>query len=207
LSLDGANQTAALPANGLTATLQGNQLEIKTQHMNVTTKYPGFSIDVSQDETYALALVDPPTPNLASPGKVMVLTPINTPKPDTSAVLTPGLQIAEAVIAPLLAVVGVALGVASFKGPLAQKLSARTAKIVARVIAALVAAVGIAFAAALESIRLTLQNGDHTLPPFNTAINVALGGITFPAGTGVKFSAEQAAFADGVQITIATHFA
>lgn len=201
--LDGASQPATIAAHGLNVSLDGDTLTLDLKPLNVQTKYAGVSLNANIAEDMTMSLV----PKTGDPSQmVFILTNANPSTPDVTAQLSEGAQIASAVLSILIFALTAALTVLTFKGPLAQRLSTRAAKIWARVIAVAAGVVGLVIANVEGWIALAQQGETHDLPDFAPLITAGLGGITFPGGTQVRFNATAGQFANGMLITIAPQF-
>ena len=200
---DGAERAARLAPGKLQVSLEGELLNFKMAPMNVDTSHAGFSLDAIVTEQLQMRLADKPGDPDA---KIFILSDVAGVAPDVSVVMSPGVQVATAIATVVATALGTALMVVTFKGPLAGKLSATTAKLWARIIAGALSLIALTIAMTPVWIDLALKGEQHDLPEFGPVLTVGLKGLTWPGTTTTKFLAVEGQFADGMLITVDPQF-
>jgi P-47 protein len=203
--VDGVQRTATLAPNTLRLALDGDSLALTMTPLNVETKYPGISLDVTITERLQMSLNDNPN----HPGsRFFALTEVDGIPPKIQMVASAGVEIATAVIGGLITLVSLALSVKTFKGPLMRglKLSESSAKVWARVIAVVVSIASTFVASRIAWLALAEKGEVSDIADFGPVLTSGLAGITWPGSGTTNFVAVEGEFADGMLITVDPQF-
>lgn len=197
--LDGVDRAATISAGNLNLAFDGDKLRLTITAMHMETAWPGFTLSVTLREAFMMSLV----PKADKDDTIFMLNNVDAIDPDIQTNITPGVQIATAVVGTVLAVAGAALGVMTVKGPLVKHLSATAAKYVARIIAGAAGTLGAVIAVTPQLIEAGLQAGDPKgIPGFQDALNVGLARISWPGRPDTKFVPVEGHFANAMVVTI-----
>lgn len=206
---DGKPRDATLAANALTLTLEGEELHFKMTPLNVTTGYPGLSLNATIEERLKMDLLEKTSATASVPGpKFFALTAVSSQPPQVEAVASTGLKITEAAVALIAFALTAALTVKGFKGPLMRKweLSEKSAKLWSRIIAVGFATVGTLAVMGPEWMRHVLEGKYQDIPPFGPVLSEGLVRISWPGIGETRFEAVSGQFANGMLITIDPKF-
>jgi hypothetical protein len=202
-AVDGVDRDAILGVNALQLTLNGDLLQMRMAPMVANTEFDGITFSITLDESLTMSVVDNPD----QPGsKLFLLNSVRPAQPKVEVETSHVVKAIEAAAAVAALALGSALTVATFKGPLAQKLSAASAKIWARIISIGFGAVGFVGSMTAEWIRLALEGRTNTIPDLAPALTSGLVGMKWPGGSTAVFVVKQGQFANCMLITVDPKF-
>jgi hypothetical protein len=198
------DRAATIAARELNFAFDGDRLRMVAAGLNIETGILGFTLNGTLKEAFAMSLVPKPD---APEETIFMLSNVDIVEPQFEPVIAVGTKIAVGVIGLVISIAGAAFMVATFKGPLATKLTADNAKLVARIIAASVAISG-AIAGFVPIILEAIVHGDaNKIPDFGKALNVGLRRISWPGNPETKFVPVEGHFANAMVVTIYPRFA
>lgn len=180
--------------------LEGDRLKLSIKGMQIETGWPGIYAHVNLVESLAVQMI----PKGVQPGDlIFFLTNKSTVKPEIQINPSDAAAIGLGVAGALVVAAGIVLGVVGFKGPLAKIMSSEaSAKLVARLIGAMVGTVGASMAIVPWIIGAALNGEVKKIPDFTPMLDTSLGRFSWPGSGKTRFVAQDAMFADSLQITV-----